>query len=332
MSLKSGPSLVSALGLKKSVQPIVDLSVHFCGYESRCIHVHKSVKRLSRRQLIVDFASTGILSYDKNKEYYDANILGEYVGVDATATKFRALLLAAIRDLNSVAPTREIVVLLDISSATRLYIATFFEVLYLAASQGVRINAVSAYSFSEYAPPPEDVTHASVFGPVTPFYSGWDLELESPITLVVGLGYEPGRALGAIEFLEPSKVIVFRPKKGVGDFDKDISSEVGSLSGIECRHIVVDYDVNNFETLFWQLDSAVSGLIATSRVVIVPFGPKLFALASVLVAIRHRPKVHLYRVSGGAKEIPIDKKADVGNDIYISTAIDYRISSRSTAS
>jgi hypothetical protein len=244
--------------------------------------------------------------------------------VDGGARAFRTYLHGALSDARR-AGRDKLTVLIDISSANRLYIAAFFELVCQAVQSGIQLDIISAYAFSKYTPPPHSVVHASVFGPVTPFFSGWDLDLASPVTLILGLDYEKGRALGAIEFLEPNKVITFGPQKGVGHFDRDIVNEGESLAGIECHHVGVEYDVNNFTALFWQLDSVVSGLITDSRVVIVPFGPKLFALAATLVAIRHRPKAHLYRVSGDQQEEPVEKLADPGHELFVLTTIDQRI-------
>ena len=49
------------------------------------------------------------------------------------------------------------------------------------------------------------------------------------------------------------------------------------------------------------------GIMQKRRPIIIPFGPKIFALVSMLVAYMHHPSVAVWRVSSGRGLHPEDK-------------------------
>ena len=57
---------------------------------------------------------------------------------------------------------------------------------------------------------------------------------------------------------------------------------------------------------FHMLESLAYGLLRTRRPVILPFGPKLFMLNSLLVASVH-PEVAVWRFSPGDFEVPVNR-------------------------
>jgi len=127
--------------------------------------------------------------------------------------------------------------------------------------------------------------------------------------LVVGLGYDPGRALGIHEELDPNVVASFVARPAV-----DVRYERSTLEANRDFLELVDealrfeYPILDFLTTFQRLDGICRGLSAEAGTVLVPLGPKIFALASFLVAARQR-EVSVWRVSAGTRADPVDRAA-----------------------
>lgn len=297
-----------------------DLAFFSCGYESRCIHFFNALHGSLKNIYVFDYSCPGQGSYDQNARVYKSLKHISIIRASTDSASLRAEIFKALKSASSGKTC--INVYFDISSSNRKISAIVLELLYFLASNGVESRLTVSYVYSKYVPAPEATATTQTFEPVTPFYSGWSLDSGLPVSLIIGLGYEKGRALSAIEFLEPRRTIAFCPNNGSGSFDKDTGKEYSQIAkscpSIE-RH---DYNVKSFESLFWSLDSAISGLKENSRVVIIPMGPKLFHLGALLCALSHRPRVHLYRISGGSNDPPVDRVAEAGSESYIHIVVD----------
>jgi hypothetical protein len=73
---------------------------------------------------------------------------------------------------------------------------------------------------------------------------------------------------------------------------------------------VYRYRVDDPLRLFIVLNNLVSGLVRAVRPIIVPFGPKIFAVASLLVALEQYPNVTIWRVSGDQATPPMNRESD----------------------
>jgi hypothetical protein len=78
---------------------------------------------------------------------------------------------------------------------------------------------------------------------------------------------------------------------------------------------VVGYDVDQPFDLFTKLESLIAGVGTRSNCILLPFGPKIFALCALLVACLH-PDAAVWRVSGA--EEAVDR---VGHSVYGISAI-----------
>ena len=326
MTIQVFKDLDSALGeTQVGSRNTIDLSVFFCGFESRCSFFYASITERSSLSLIVDFGSTGVGSYDENIAFYKDQVgeRAEIIPDSKDSSAFRRELNRRLEGVcKDFGPGREIILAIDISSANRRQQAIFFELAWFYKSKGSAIKVIVSYVFAKYTPPSRELLHAVHFGPVTPFFAGWDCDPTVPVALILGLGYEKDRALSTVEFLEPRQVYVLAPCNGSGGYDQDIAGQVDLLreAGIPINEPYF-YDVLSFESLCWHLDLIVSGLLGKYRVVIVPGGPKLFNLASILVSIRYRSRLHLYRVSGGTIETPVNREPDTQRAMFTSIAL-----------
>jgi hypothetical protein len=164
------------------------------------------------------------------------------------------------------------------------------------------------YTPSTFSAPQDDDSPISYCEPVTSAYTGWPVGSDLPTALICGLGYERDRALGVEEYLDAAASWMFFPIGPVPEFVPEVKNANADLLEGFPQDRLIYYDLSHPFNTFARLESLVSGLIDAYRPVVVPLGPKPFALASLLVGIAHSPHVSVWRVSAGQVEEPIDRE------------------------
>ena len=162
------------------------------------------------------------------------------------------------------------------------------------------------------APSEEAIVRCSklLIGPVSRAYAGWQPDVDSRTTAIVGLGGERGVALGMIEHLEVTDAWVFQPIGTDGRFDIGATEANRELIERIGQSRVVPYEVMYPFDCFCSLEPLVFGAMATERVVLVPLGPKIFSVVALLVAELYWPNVPVWRASSDQDGAPLDREAD----------------------
>ena len=119
-----------------------------------------------------------------------------------------------------------------------------------------------------------------------------------PPVLVLGLGYENDKAIGAVEYIEPAAIWAFEPTGHDERYSKAIRQANKTLWDVLPQEKRLLYSVYHPFDCFVSLESLTYGLVRESRPILVPFGPKLFAVCCLLVSFAH-PMVSVWRVSSG---------------------------------
>ena len=120
--------------------------------------------------------------------------------------------------------------------------------------------------------------------------------------LLLAWGYDLGKSVGTIEYIEPGEIWAMNPLGEDKRYEKSVLKANKLFMGALERNRIIDYDVfRPFET-YYRLGSLVSGAMRSSRPVVIPFGPKIFTLCSLIVAINQYPNVSIWRVSSGKYE------------------------------
>lgn len=175
-------------------------------------------------------------------------------------------------------------IFVDVSCLSRIEMGGIFAALKEAA-QLIEIRLSIGYCLARYSPPPEAHNPSNRrVSPVHPIFSGWTAAPHRPVDVVVSLGYEKGKALGAVEYLEPNRRWIFVPHSPESKFIKAVRKHNRELSSADGR-VLIDYDVLKPRETYFSLLSLVVGLLSNARPVLLPFGPKIFFAVSLLVAI-----------------------------------------------
>lgn len=279
-----------------------DISFSALGYEGRCIHLPKKIFKNTQLTIVYELCDNKIHSFKRNKLWYESN-------------NFRIVNIPIEELENSICHevesrlTDKVSVFIDISSFTRLHLATFFSAFnYLTIHSKKELEITIGYSVASYTQSELDgpIIHS---GPVNPDFAGWPRDPSLPTECIIGLGYEEGKALGVIEYIEPNSTWLFKPVGKDNRYSKEVDKANEDLYSFFDNTRLIDYRIDKPYSTFRALESLVSSYIDCSRPILIPLGPKLFFAISILVALRQSPFVSVWRVSSGKHAASTDKLA-----------------------
>ncbi|NTW34260.1 MAG: hypothetical protein HGB12_16850, partial [Bacteroidetes bacterium] len=284
---------------------IYDLFVASLGYEKRSVFCSKHFTIQSDYKIVDAFSYKKELNYEENRAWYaenDFNIVefGEDIEFYITDEKI-------VRITTALNIKKTIRIGVDISSMSRRKIALWLE--YFISILDSDIIVVDYY----YSIAPiygSCVEHYPIrySGPVTPYFAGWIPNIDIPLSTVIGLGYDPVKSVGICELLETTNIYAYLPL-----FEDLVQSEVIAISNKELFDWMKRMNVNG-KVYKYHVDMPYSTFIdiqsltySLDRAVFIPFGPKVFALISMLVSLIYYPKVSVWRVSSAENDEAIDR-------------------------
>ena len=205
-------------------------------------------------------------------------------------------------------------VAVDVSSMTRTRIAAVVQSLAeLPASLQVGVDFL--YAPAKFRPPQTPPPAILRRTPVSAFFAGSLAMGES--TVVVGLGYEQHKAASTIEDFGPSAVVAFVPEGPDDQFLEAVyESNTGVLKG-PLEPLVERYPVAHPYATLQRLEALCFDMLYRDEPrmpVLVPLGPKVFAVCCLLVAALHVGDVAVWRVSYWQDEPPVP--AEPSGDVY----------------
>jgi hypothetical protein len=282
--------------------PTADVVLVACGYESRSRALAERFEFPSAIRVAIIFDAHRILAFDENVETLRKR------GFELVEHTDNSLCDAVVTLVSNVPqrPGQPVRVFVDISSQSRSRMAAIIEGLMLA-SENRPLQVIFGYSPAAFVEPRTDVVPNVAIGPVSPFFAGWARDPDLPVSLILGLGYEPDRALGAVEYLEPSDVVALFPHSHESAYDQALRSANDQLIQQIGVRQVIGYEVEDPNATLALLASTIANLRRRSSVLILPSGPKILVLLSLLLACIDRD-VAVWRVSAGVDEPPIDRK------------------------
>jgi hypothetical protein len=284
-----------------------DMLIGVTGYESRASAVPRILSGSATRVMLPAFDRNAVLSFDENLEF------GKSIEADCSvvsADEFEYYVLRAVRlageliDAGEV-PDRPIKVALDVSAMSRGRVAAAI-VGVCGVGRDVELDIV--YGPAVYEPPSSEAPW-TFGGPVHPLMAGWSVSPQAPVVLMLALGYEDERAVGAVEYLEPAYTWTFSPLGHDERYEQSVAEANASLELVEQLVGRIPYRVFDPRGLGLALDEMVAGLRRWSRPVIVPFGPKIFSAMAIVVAMRNFPDVAVWRFSAREEDEPVDRQS-----------------------
>lgn len=217
-------------------------------------------------------------------------------------------------------PDSPIGICLDVSCMSRsLMGALIASVKALATRHRVELKLI--YTLTKFNKPPENwSTVIRRIGPVHPEFAGWTSRPELPVAVIVALGYERGKATGAVEYLEPRDKWIYVPNSPEKRFLHEVETQNKKLLADAVGHRL-DYDVTSPVDAYHSMLSLVRGMQNLSRPILLPFGPRIFFALSLLVTLLIE-EASVWYVDGENTE-STDNLQPSGNTVLFSCRIEY---------
>ncbi len=195
--------------------------------------------------------------------------------------------------------------LVDISSMTRAWYAGLLTFLNDSPAQELGIDVTFTYVPGHFSAPPQESAPLVAVDFLRGFCGVEDPS--KPSALVIGLGYEQGRASAVVDMQDPDLTFVWIASPGADEryIASVKANNEGLLKQLTSNHII-HYPLHSLEQTTARLESLCVGLQSTHRVEIAPLGPKPFSLAALLVACAV-PGVAVWRATAGVSGDVIDR-------------------------
>ncbi|WP_313457147.1 hypothetical protein [Stenotrophomonas sp.] len=217
-------------------------------------------------------------------------------------------------------------IFIDVSCMTRKDMALAFDEIFSTERDDVRSITVSlGYVISKFVPPESLGCHNEDIRPISPRFAGWPSDPYAPTSVVMGLGYEAAKAEGANEYFDAQETWVFFPRSPIKEFDDEVLKNNKQMVDRASRESkLVYYPVDKPMESFFYLNSLVQDLTERSNLLILPFGPKIFAAIAMLVAIAN-PSVGVWHATGDT-DLPADDHE--ASDHFVTMEVTFSARSR----
>ncbi|MCD2511578.1 hypothetical protein [Comamonas endophytica] len=279
-----------------------DISVFALGFESRSTSFLGKVN--AKGAIAYGFDHGHQMEYELNlKLFQSAGVeVLDFLSDNDFEVAFRQT-LSALPDDNQKK------IFVDVSCFTRFRLAAIVHELFIhAGSRHQDLVVDFAYAVAKFEKPSIFRQPNTVVGPAHRAFAGWSQGNYSSTATILGLGYEQDQAIGVVEYLQSGEVWAFSPISPVDEYKPAVAkANELLLSEIPPSH-VIEYDVCSPASVVTTLESVVRGLTDEHSVVLVPFGPKIFVLCTLIVAAI-RQDVAVWRVSQGSHIKPHDRSA-----------------------
>lgn len=283
-----------------------DAAIVAVGYERRAKHAYEMLAPESRVKIGVHFSNLSQGSYKSNLSFFTQRDF-ECVPFPFWNGGFVQTRIMESRRINyAKCEVRDVRVFVDISSMSRFMLASVVVMLW-KLSFDVPVIVDFVYSVAAYTPPHPEMEQIANAGPVLPEFSAWGSP-HVPTAAIIGLGYELHKALGILEFIEPAQVWVLQGRSPDPKYDRGVDKANRLLcEGLPSKSII-QYRVAQPLECYSAVESLVAGVSREFRPVLVPFGPKVFALCCMLTAVNHYPAAAVWRVSSELASPVVDRR------------------------
>lgn len=289
-----------ALEAKSALNEVRDLLLVAHGYEARAISIAKLAYGNSNRCLALGFDHNRNLSYCDNEQWFRS--AGFELRPDLSAKEFSAEIPLILRDAYYSKRSAAFRLAVDISCFDRYRLAIIVEQIE-KFGEIAPIDVDFFYSIGAFQLPSSANGRNEFAGPVHPGFAGRFVDPGWPLAMIAGLGYEIGKVVGAVEYLQASRVITFFPESPVVGYKPEVAKANKLLIDDVAQGDLIHYPVDDCRKTLATLDSVVRGLRNSHNIVLLPGGPKMFGLICLLTQRVHR-QCSVWRVSSGSSISP----------------------------
>jgi hypothetical protein len=271
------------------------------GFEERSPHISKLISRKIGQGYYIGYSENDKLLHEnltKNREIFsDLNFIAnpsiDEGGFEDWADQF----------FQNIIDSTGLVVGIDISCLSRYRLAIIVKLTpnLLIAKKRV----IFVYNLAEFNEPKDPRDQLVSFSPISPDFTGWSRNHINAPRVVFGLGFEKNRIQVALEELQSSDVFFFMPTSPLNEYTEWVKSGNEIAFSSDFANNILEYNVLEPKQTFNYMESLIDFRL---DFIIVPFGPKIFALLALLLSLKHNLEIGVWRVSPSDFDPDIDRK------------------------
>ena len=266
-----------------------DCIIAASGFHSRCTYVAENMNLHEASKLLITFDENEQVELRQKNEAVFRNL--GFITINESSrsiSNIEKLLNSTLND--NVSESLNIVI--DYSCMPKIWISAILNFIHENESLKQRINIYFAYTPKKFIAGAKRTVE--FIGPI----SGTDeqIKIDKSVALIAGLDNSPDSTMKIINKVNPDRIFAFIPDPAFSaDYLKSLLDNNKSLLEMVDRNDILKYPAGNPEQINSLLTSLCLDLRLNSRVVIVPQGPKTFALTSLLLSMRY-PDIKLWEI------------------------------------
>ena len=313
--------VIRSLSQKETLEPSVDtfdVAIGYVNDDDRSIKNLLSVGQLADKRIAFTRPISNLDPSDPKQKKHETCVK-KLRGFDCIEWNDESLkeIVLSMFDVANARLDRSVSCYIDVSAIHRTWLAQILYRLRYLVEQDVTIRLTLGYCLAKYtAPSTQAMPPNRRVSPVHFALAGWPRSPGMPVHVLVGLGYERGKALGAVEYIQPAQWKLFVPESPEKRFVNQVEVQNQELLEGTPRGDVFGYNVLDPAGQYVMLHSMLKGMVADTKPVLLPFGPKIFFAVSVILGLQF-PEVSVWHVSGEEQAEP-DQKRPSAHSVHFS--------------
>jgi hypothetical protein len=284
-------------------QILFDYFIVGYGFEQRSSYISKIINSKIKKGYYIGYSDNKDLSNKNLKEnlkiFKDFGFIGfEFIAEDDFenwADKF----FEEILKLN----TSNLTIGIDISCLSRYRLAIIVRFVPILLKSKMKV--VFLYNLAQFNEPTSLKDQLVNFSPISSDFTGWSRNHINAPRVIFGLGFEKDRIQVALEELQSSDVFFFVPNSPLSDYFEWVKSGNEIVFSSAFFEKILEYNVLEPTQTFNYMESLIDYRL---DFIIVPFGPKIFALLALLLSLKHNSEIGVWRVSPSDFDPDTDRK------------------------
>lgn len=278
-----------------------DVLIAVAGFESRCTYLSSKIdtSRIPTKILLSFTENRDILFRKYNEEQF-----AEWGFSFKHVSTFDSKPIRQILDQVCLTqPKKTLNILCDYSAMPKIWYKEIINYFLELEEQLTHIRLWFSYSPASYSRAQTN-TGKKYFSEEAPF-----VKPDKPITLILGLGYEKGKAEELLRRLDAQITFLFYADPALDDrFVKDVIENNKSLLDNITESNLIKYPIYDLNSITSSLTDVCLNFRLGNQLVLAPVGPKPFTLMCYILAARY-PDIKIWELKTLGDIVPYDRKA-----------------------
>ncbi|UCH13464.1 MAG: hypothetical protein JSV22_10155 [Bacteroidales bacterium] len=268
----------------------IDCIIAASGFHSRCTYLAEKIDLGHSRKHLITFDDNDYANLRKENESVFIKLGFHPFTEKAKSGKEIEILLDKVCRNNSSGILNIIV---DYSCMPKVWIATILDYISRNELSQERINLFFTYSPKQFLPNVKKIVDY-----IGPIIEPKDLiQNDENLTLMVGLDNHYDAVNKLAKDINPQRIYAFIPEPAFAEeYSKSVLKKNKPLLERIGNDNIIKYPAGNPEEINSKLTSLCLEMRLNSRIIIVPLGPKTFALTSLLLSLRY-PDIKLWDIT-----------------------------------